>query len=70
MRFVDFIKELKIPPKTLTSRLRDLERFNLITRTTFDEIPPRVEYSLTEPGRDLEDVFARISLWVKDWSGA
>ena len=59
---------LKAHPKTLTDRLRELEKFNLITRTVFNEIPPRVEYSLTEPGRDLEDIFERISNWVKNWS--
>jgi len=37
----------------LSDRLKLLERYNLITRTDFDEIPPKVEYSLTQKGDEL-----------------
>lgn len=37
----------------LSDRLKLLERYNLITRTDFDEIPPKVEYSLTDKGDEL-----------------
>jgi DNA-binding HxlR family transcriptional regulator len=40
-------------PKMVTARLRELEAAGLISRTTYAEVPPRVEYALTEWGRDL-----------------
>ena len=42
-----------ISPKTLADVLRDLRKENLIHRESFQEIPPRVEYSLTEDGKQL-----------------
>lgn len=55
-----------VSPKTLTDRLRDLERHGLIERRIYPEIPPRVEYTLTEPGRTLEQVIAAIAGWGRD----
>ena len=40
-------------PKMVTARLRELEAAGLISRTTFAEVPPRVEYALTDRGRAL-----------------
>src|ERR1700731_1353145 len=45
-----------ISPKTLSERLRSLEEEGILVRQMFAEVPPRVEYSLTEKGRDLVDV--------------
>ncbi len=42
-----------ISPKTLTQRLRDLESWELVQRQAYQEIPPRVNYSLSERGKDL-----------------
>ena len=40
----------------LSDRLKLLEKYNLIIRTDFDEIPPKVEYSLTDKGEELADL--------------
>src|ERR1700736_1328283 len=45
-----------ISPKTLSERLRTLEEEGIVYRQTFAEVPPRVEYSLTEKGHDLIEV--------------
>lgn len=42
-----------ISPKTLSERLKGLEKAGIITRKSYAEVPPRVEYSLTDMGRDL-----------------
>lgn len=52
-----------ITSTALTSALRELEADGLIRREQFDEIPPRVEYSFTERGRDLMPVFYEIMRW-------
>lgn len=53
-----------ISPKVLTQTLRALERDGLVKREIFPEIPPRVEYSLTELGRELVDPIATIRDWA------
>ncbi len=52
-----------ISPKTLTDRLRGLEEHGLVERRIYAEVPPRVEYSLTESGRTLEPVLVALSRW-------
>ncbi|MCI9166096.1 MAG: winged helix-turn-helix transcriptional regulator [Oscillospiraceae bacterium] len=47
----------------LTTSLRELERDGLVSRVQFNEIPPRVEYSLTEKGRALLPVFYEMTRW-------
>jgi DNA-binding HxlR family transcriptional regulator len=42
-----------ISPKTLSERLKSLEKAGVITRTSYAEVPPRVEYALTDRGMDL-----------------
>jgi DNA-binding HxlR family transcriptional regulator len=49
-----------ISSKTLSSRLRLLEELDFVQRLAFLEIPPRVEYHLTEKGRELGDVIAAL----------
>ncbi len=56
-----------ISPKTLSERLRSLEEEGIIIRQTFAEVPPRVEYSLTEKGRDLVDVIESMRSYGKRW---
>jgi len=64
LRFNEILGFLKGSPKTITSRLRNLEGSGLIKRRVFNEIPMRVEYSLTEKGTSLEDVFERFARWA------
>lgn len=47
----------------LTATLRDLESFGIVSREQFNEIPPHVEYALTEKGRALLPVFAELAKW-------
>jgi DNA-binding HxlR family transcriptional regulator len=56
-----------ISPKTLSERLRSLEEEGVIIRQTFAEVPPRVEYTLTEKGRDLVDVVDSMRSYGKRW---
>jgi len=64
MRFNYILKNLKGSPKTINSRLRNLEQSGFIKREVFNEIPMRVEYSLTEIGTSLEDIFERFARWA------
>jgi DNA-binding HxlR family transcriptional regulator len=56
-----------ISPKTLSDRLRSLEEEGIIARQTFAEVPPRVEYSLSEKGRDLVHVIECMRTYGKQW---
>jgi DNA-binding HxlR family transcriptional regulator len=64
-RFSDLKRKIEgISQKMLTSTLRDLEQDGLITRTVTPTIPPRVDYELTEMGRELREPLAVISQWA------
>ena len=54
-----------ISSKTLTQRLRALEEMGFVQRRPFLEIPPRVEYHLTEKGQELGDVIAAIEQFAQ-----
>lgn len=54
-----------ITPKVLTSTLRSLVADGLVTREVFAEVPPRVEYSLTELGRSLQEPVAALRRWAE-----
>ncbi|MGF0118309.1 winged helix-turn-helix transcriptional regulator [Promicromonospora sp. Marseille-Q5078] len=53
-----------ITPKVLTERLRQLERDGLVLRHYHAEVPPRVEYEITDLGRSLSPVFAALADWT------
>ena len=55
-----------VTAKTLTQRLRQLERDGLITRTYYAEAPPRVEYEITELGLSLSPAFRLLVDWSLD----
>src|SRR3990167_5349036 len=52
-----------ITEKMLTQQLRELERVGVLTRTVFAEVPPRVEYCVTEHGATLQPVLAAMCEW-------
>lgn len=56
-----------ISQKVLTQNLRDMENDGLITRKVFAEVPPRVEYSLTDTGRSLHPVIKAMNIWGIDY---
>ena len=52
-----------VSQKVLTSQLRQMEDSGLLTRTVYPEVPPRVEYALTELGRSLKPVLDAMQDW-------
>ncbi|GIG87950.1 winged helix-turn-helix transcriptional regulator [Plantactinospora endophytica] len=63
--------ELRVPlrtitPKVLTETLRAMERDGLVTRTSYDENPPRVEYALTPLGRSLLTLVEAARAWCRE----
>ena len=65
-RFNSLIREMKnISPRTLSKRLKELEKLGLVSKKRFNEIPPRVEYSLTNKGKELIKCFKYLDAWVK-----
>ncbi|MFF3561314.1 winged helix-turn-helix transcriptional regulator [Streptomyces sp. NPDC002574] len=63
-RFVELQRRIgSVTPKVLTQRLRQLERDGLVVRTYFPEVPPRVEYEISELGSSLAPLFASLADW-------
>lgn len=56
-----------VSSKVLTERLKELEAAGLVTREVYPEMPVRIEYSLTEKGRDLLPVFDELQKWAEKW---
>lgn len=70
LRFNGLMKELNgISPKTLSDTLKDLQAEGLISRESFAEIPPRVEYSLTENGVELRKAVIPLLKWAATRNG-
>lgn len=64
MRFGELRRSLNgITEKMLTQQLRELESINLIARKVYTEVPPKVEYSLSDFGRTLAPVFSALCVW-------
>ena len=64
MRFISLQRAVKgINPRTLSARLSYLEHEGVLIRKTYAEVPPRVEYSLTEKGKDLWPILAQMAEW-------
>lgn len=66
LRFSELRRQIGgITQKMLTQTLRDLERDGLVVREAYAVIPPRVEYSLTELGRTLQEPLEALSAWTE-----
>ena len=63
-RFGELKKSIgSVSQKVLTAQLRDMEANGLVHREVYAEVPPRVEYSLTELGRSLKPILDAMSAW-------
>ena len=70
-RFCELERSLAgISPRTLSLRLRALEEEGIVERDTFPEVPPRVEYQLTEKGRALLPIIDGMRTYGTRWLGA
>lgn len=65
-RFGELQKEMSgISPKTLSLRLKELEKEGIITKKVFAEIPLHVEYTLTDKGKSFKEIFTKMDEWGK-----
>ncbi len=71
VRYLTFRKSMKgFSSKTLTVRLRELEKNGILDRQYFNEIPPRVEYRLTPKGQELTESIINLLQWMRKWSSS
>lgn len=56
-----------ISARMLTERFKELEKHGIVTRTVYPETPVRIEYELTEKGKDLSKVMDEIQEWAEKW---
>ena len=56
-----------VSQKVLTAQLRDMEEKGLVNRKVYAEVPPRVEYSLTELGKSLKPILDAMWSWGKEY---
>jgi DNA-binding HxlR family transcriptional regulator len=67
-RFCELERSLEgISPRTLSLRLRCLEENGIVERHTYPEVPPRVEYALTDKGEALEPAVRALKRWANSW---
>jgi DNA-binding HxlR family transcriptional regulator len=69
VRFTELSRLFKhVSTKTLASRLKELEEDGILSRTAYNEIPPRVEYSMTEKGQSLALAVEPLTRWMIQWT--
>ena len=66
-RFNEIARELNINPRTLCQRLRELEDAGIVVRKVVSEMPPNVEYRMTEKGQALSDILTSLEQWGRAW---
>lgn len=70
-RFSEILNDIgDINDKMLSARLKELEALGIITRTVYPEVPVRVEYALTEKGRDLQRAIEEMERWAERWQAS
>ncbi len=70
VRFLELQRRVEgVSQKVLNDHLKDLEREGLVQRKVYPEVPPRVEYFLTEKGEDLIPALKIIGEWAKTYLG-
>ena len=67
LRFSQLQKAVTATPRMLTLQLRELESDGLVTRTVYPEVPPRVEYAMTDLGRSLMPILTAIRDWGTEY---
>jgi DNA-binding HxlR family transcriptional regulator len=69
VRYIKFRNTLKgFSSKNLAARLKELERGGILERHSYNEIPPRVEYNLTDKGQELVESIIDLLQWMRKWS--
>lgn len=67
MRFSDIQRAIpQVSARILTKQLRELEHFQVISRKVYAEVPPRVEYSITEHGMKLNPILEAMHAWATE----
>lgn len=67
LRFSQLQKAVTATPRMLTLQLRELESDGLVSRTVYPEVPPRVEYAMTDLGRSLMPILTAIRDWGTEY---
>lgn len=70
-RFGELKKSIgSVSQKVLTAQLRDMEKNGLVSRTVYAEVPPRVEYSLTDLGKSLKPILDAMWNWGEEYKAS
>jgi len=68
-RFTDLLETIDgVSDRMLTKRLRELEDVGIVSRRRYREVPPRVEYALTEAGHALHPIIEAMEEWSSRWA--
>jgi len=71
VRYKEFKQVLKgTSSRTLSTRLKELEKSGILQRLSYNEIPPRVEYKLTTKGQELVKSMIELLSWMRKWSNS
>lgn len=70
-RFTDLLEVIDgVSDRMLTKRLRELEDAGIVSRHRYREVPPRVEYALTDAGQALHPIIEAMEDWSSNWAEA